>query len=91
MTKKMISPSEFAVKIGRPYPTVMAWLKKDLIQGVERHQVGKSVIYAIPEDAKYTEPSMGRPKKPDEADAVEATRKSAPVKPVKKRATKKTK
>lgn len=59
----MISPSEFATKIGKPYPTVMAWLKKDLIQGVEKHEVGKSVIYAIPEDASYTEPVMGRPKK----------------------------
>ena len=59
----MISPSEFAEKIGKPYPTVMAWLKKDLIEGVEKHAVGKSVIYAIPEDARYTEPVMGRPKK----------------------------
>jgi hypothetical protein len=61
--KKMISSSEFATKIGKPYPTVMAWLKKDLIQGVEKHEVGKSVIYAIPKDASYTEPVMGRPKK----------------------------
>lgn len=80
----MISPSEFAEKIGKPYPTVMAWLKKDLIEGVEKHAVGKSVIYAIPEDARYIEPVMGRPKK---AAAPEPETKATPV--TTKRASKK--
>lgn len=59
----MLSPSQFAEKIGRPYQTVMTWLRQNRIEGVEKTEVGKMVIYLIPDDAHYTPPTMGRPKK----------------------------
>jgi hypothetical protein len=80
--KKMLSPSQYAEKIGKPYQTVMAWLRKDLIEGAQKTEVGRMFVYLIPEDANYSEPMMGRPSKKaaTEAEAIEATRESAPVK-----------
>ena len=66
--KKRLSPSQFAEKIGRPYQTVMTWLRKDLIEGAEKTEVGKMSIYMIPEDATYIEPIPGRPPKAAEDD-----------------------
>jgi len=85
--KKMLSPSQFAEKIGRPYQTVMTWLRKDLIEGAEKTSIGKMEVYLIPEDASYTEPSMGRPPKPVENDEQSGTALATnekPAKPVKK-------
>jgi len=61
--KKMLSPSQYAEKIGKPYQTVMAWLRQNRIDGVEKTEVGKMYVYLIPEDATYNPPPMGRPKK----------------------------
>jgi hypothetical protein len=61
--KKMLSPSQYAEKIGKPYQIVMAWLRQNRIGGVEKTEVGKMYVYLIPEDAEYTPPPMGRPKK----------------------------
>lgn len=59
----MLSPSQYAEKIGKPYQTVMAWLRQNRIEGVEKTEVGKMYVYLIPENAAYNPPPMGRPKK----------------------------
>lgn len=70
----MLSPSQYAEKIGRPYQTVMAWLRQNRIEGAEKTEVGKMYVYLIPEDAEYTPPPMGRPKK---ASAKKGTKKAS--------------
>lgn len=69
----MLSPSQYAERIGKPYQTIMAWLRKDLIEGAEKTEVGKMSVYLIPEDAKYTEPPMGRPSKKQSTDGEVST------------------
>ena len=59
----MLSPSQYAEKVGKPYQTIMAWIRQGRIPGAEKTEVGKMVIYLIPENAKYEAPPMGRPKK----------------------------
>lgn len=59
----MLSPSQYAEKIGKPYQTIMAWLRQGRIAGAEKTEVGKMLVYLIPENAAYTPPPMGRPKK----------------------------
>ncbi|HEY7180727.1 MAG TPA: hypothetical protein VIC84_04885 [Blastocatellia bacterium] len=59
----MLSPSQYAEKVGRPYQTIMTWLRQGRIPAAEKTEVGKMVIYLIPEDATYNQPLMGRPKK----------------------------
>lgn len=59
----MLSPSQYAEKVGKPYQTIMSWLRQNRIEGVEKTEVGKMYVYLIPEDAEYTPPPMGRPKK----------------------------
>jgi hypothetical protein len=71
----MLSPSQYAEKIGRLYQTVMAWLRQNRIEGVEKTEVGKMYVYLLPEDAGYTPPPMGRPKK--EWTAKKASKKGA--------------
>jgi hypothetical protein len=58
---EMLSPSQFAEKIDRPYSTVMAWLKAKRIVGAKKHKVGKMEIWLIPRDASVKLPTMGRP------------------------------
>ena len=57
----MLSPSQFAEKINKPYSTVMAWLKAKRIVGAKKHKVGKMEIWLIPQDAPVKLPTMGRP------------------------------
>lgn len=57
----MLSPSQFAEKIDKPYSTVMAWLKANRIIGAKKHKVGKMEIWLIPRDASIKLPTMGRP------------------------------
>jgi hypothetical protein len=61
--QKMLSPSQYAEKVGKPYQTIMGWLRQGRIPGAEKTEVGKMTIYQIPENAVYLEPAMGRPKK----------------------------
>jgi hypothetical protein len=58
----MISATEYAERIGKPYPTVAAWLRKGRIKGAVKTVFGKIEIWKIPEDAPYQEPPFGRPK-----------------------------
>jgi len=58
----MISAVEYAEKIGKPYPTVAAWLRKGLIKGATKTTFGNITVWEIPEDAPYEEPIFGRPK-----------------------------
>jgi hypothetical protein len=74
---KMLSPSQFAEKVGKPYQTIMTWLRQGRIPAAEKTQVGKLFIYLIPEDAEFHAPVMGRPKKTPEPAAKKASRKAA--------------
>ncbi|MEP7343217.1 MAG: hypothetical protein ABI977_36160 [Acidobacteriota bacterium] len=83
----MLTVAEYAEKIGKPYPTVAAWLRKGKVDGASQIEFGGLKIWQIPEDADYAEPSMGRPPKPvadDQTDSVPTTG----VKPLKKPAKK---
>ena len=64
----MITPLEFAEQIGRPYQTVLYWLRKGLVPGAEVVQETRGPVYSIPADALDTlkdwEPKQGRPRKP---------------------------
>ena len=66
--KKMISPQEFADQIGRPYQTVLYWLRKGLVPGAEVKQESRGPVYSVPADAIRSidewEPKQGRPRKP---------------------------
>ena len=63
--KGMISPKEFAEAIGRPYQTVMYWLRNGLVPGVEVVEESRGPIYLIPQKAvdkfKDFSPRRGRP------------------------------
>lgn len=59
----MLSATEYAEKIGKPYPTVAAWLRKGYIPKAKKKVFGRIAIWEIPEDAEYEEPSPGRPQK----------------------------
>jgi hypothetical protein len=61
--QKMLSPSQYAEKIGKPYQTVMTWLRQGRIAGAVKQEIGKMAIYQIPENAVASAPPMGRPKK----------------------------
>jgi hypothetical protein len=65
---KMISPQEFAQEIGRPYDTVMRWLRGSLVPGVEVIQESRGPVYKVPATAipafRNFEPKRGRPRKP---------------------------
>lgn len=86
--KKMLTPSQYAEKVGKPYQTIMAWLRKDLIEGAEKTEIGKMFVYLIPEDAGYVEPPMGRPPKPvADGQPTESKAEAAPVEKSTKAAT----
>lgn len=65
----MITPKEFANEIGRPYDTVMRWLRNNLVPGIEVIQESRGPVYKVPADAikqfKDFEPTRGRPQKPE--------------------------
>jgi hypothetical protein len=68
--EEMIKPQDFADKIGKPYQTVMYWLRNDLIPGVEVIQESRGPVYKIPISAVDTiiatgGPKRGRPQKPE--------------------------
>jgi len=64
----MITPQQFATEIGRPYDTVMRWLRTGLVPGVEVTQETRGPVYSVPADAikqfSNFEPKRGRPRKP---------------------------
>jgi hypothetical protein len=66
--KEMITPKEFAVQIGRPYQTVMYWLRQGLVPGAKVKQESRGPAYMVPADSAQTfaqwEPKTGRPRKP---------------------------
>jgi hypothetical protein len=93
MSKKtMISPKRYAEAVGRPYTTIMTWLQNGLLPDAIQLETPSGNFWAIPEGTKPPDLKPGpKPgiKKANEAEAIEATRVSAPVTPAKKRATKK--
>lgn len=65
--KGMLSVSEFAKEIGRPYDTVLYWARKGLIPGTETIQETRGPVYRIPRSAvaSFGEgPRRGRPPNP---------------------------
>jgi hypothetical protein len=65
---QMITPREFAKQIGRPYQTVLYWLRNSMVPGVETRQESSGVVYYVPQTAvtqfKDKGPKRGRPRKP---------------------------
>jgi len=65
--KDMISAKEFADLVGRPYQTIMYWLRNDLVPGVEVVQESRGPVYFVPREAvkqfKGKGPKRGRPLK----------------------------
>ena len=65
--KGMISPKEFADAIGRPYQTVMYWLRNGMVPGVEVIEESRGPIYLIPhkdlDKFRDFNPRRGRPPK----------------------------
>ena len=63
----MITPHEFAEAVGRPYRTVMYWIRQGHIPGVERIEERRGVVYLVPSSAiqkfKDAGPRRGRPRK----------------------------
>jgi hypothetical protein len=65
--KNMITPLEFANRVGRPYQTIMYWLRRGIVPGVEIVQETRGPIYHVPVSAvakfKDKGPKRGRPAK----------------------------
>lgn len=63
----MITPKEFAERVGRPYQTVMYWIRQNLVPGVEVVQESRGPVYFVPVEAvnkfKNKGPKRGRPPK----------------------------
>lgn len=65
--EKMITPKEFAAEVGKPYATVLYWLRSGLVPGVEVIQESRGVAYKVPlsaVDQFKNGPKRGRPRKP---------------------------
>jgi hypothetical protein len=66
---KMITPREFAEQVGRPYQTVLYWLRNNMVPGAEARQESSGIAYYIPQTAvdqfKGKGPKRGRPPKPE--------------------------
>lgn len=84
----MFTTKEVAERADVAYTTVMLWIKQGKLEAVKREHP-RGDYYEIPASAlnKLERGNKGRPKKA-EAEAIEGTRKSVPVKPAKKAAKK---
>lgn len=64
----MITPHEFAEQVGRPYQTVLYWLRNKMVPGAEVTQETRGPVYLVPQSAvaqfKDNGPKRGRPRKP---------------------------
>jgi hypothetical protein len=62
---QMITASEFAKAIERPYSTVTSWLAAGLVEGAEAVEVGTVKVWQVPIDAvkSFSPPRRGRPAK----------------------------
>jgi len=61
----MISPRQYAQKIGRPYTTVMTWLQRGLLPDAVQLETPSGLYWAIPENAPPPELKRG-PKSKEE-------------------------
>lgn len=62
-TKKMLSPRQWAARIDRPYITVMQWIQRGLVEGVEKLDLPDGrYVYQVPESARV--PEVKREKRP---------------------------
>ncbi|MGH9829302.1 MAG: helix-turn-helix domain-containing protein [Blastocatellia bacterium] len=63
----MITTREFAELIGRPYSTVVSWLRAGLVPGAKTFQETSGTVYRVPRSAveafKGGGPRRGRPPK----------------------------
>ncbi|HKF55240.1 MAG TPA: hypothetical protein VKJ45_07340 [Blastocatellia bacterium] len=62
-----LTTRQFAAEVGRPYDTVIYWLRKGLVPGVEVVELSNLRVYRIPRSAvaqfKKQGPRRGRPRK----------------------------
>ena len=62
-----LTTRQFAEQVGRPYDTVIYWLRKGLVEGAKLVQVGSLRAYQVPQSAvaqfKKEGPRRGRPPK----------------------------
>ena len=64
----MITTREFAELIGRPYSTVVSWLRGGLVPGAKKFQETSGTVYRVPRSAveafrSGAAPRRGRPPK----------------------------
>lgn len=64
MGKKYMTAREFAEQLGRPYQTVVLWLRKRQVPGARLREVGSFKVWQIPVEVVETfePPKPGRPK-----------------------------
>ena len=78
-TSDYVTPTEFAELVGRPYETVIYWIRRGLIPGVVRTEESRGPSYKVPRSAATTfkdnPPARGRPPKAKSDHAAKATRK----------------
>jgi hypothetical protein len=60
-----MTATEFAAAIKRPKSTVLLWLRKGLVPGVNVIEIGTERLYQVPATAieTFIPPKRGRPKK----------------------------
>jgi hypothetical protein len=73
---------EFAQAVGRPYITVLRWLRKGLVPGAEAVEETSGIVYRVPRSAvaRFKEESprpRGRPPKPKPERAAKGSGKKA--------------
>jgi hypothetical protein len=61
--KRMLSPSQYAEEIGRPYQTVMTWLKNGELPQAIKQDTPTGHFWVIPEGTDPPALKRGRPKK----------------------------
>ena len=65
--QEMITTREFAELIGRPYSTVVAWLREGRVPGAKAFKETSGTVYRVPRSAVETfkdgGPRRGRPPK----------------------------
>jgi hypothetical protein len=57
--KRMLSPKQYAEKIGKPYTTVMTWLQGELMPEAVKHQTPTGHYWEIPDGTKPPELKPG--------------------------------
>jgi hypothetical protein len=77
----MITARQYAAIHNTPYTTVATWLQRNLIQGAEKQEMPYGgYMWMVPDNAPKPDLKPGPKKAIAEAEPIEATRDSKPVK-----------